>query len=177
MEPAGRVGGGEGKETLGIDAYSKKSSWLLGMRSLPGMAGIGPTILLASVFINILSLALPITLIQVYDRILPNESLSSLGWLVLGVVMALFLEAVLRVARTYLSGWVGLHFELEVGGGAFNRLTTTSITEFERDGLGTHLDRLNAVNTLRDFYSGSAFQVMLDVPFAILFVGAIGYLA
>lgn len=141
------------------------------------MSGIGPTILLASLLINVLSLALPITLIQVYDRILPNESLSSLGWLVVGVVVALFLEAVLRIARTYLSGWMGIHFELQVGGGAFNRLTLTSITEFEQVGLGTHLDRLNAVNTLRDFYSGSAFQVMLDVPFAILFVCVIAYLA
>ncbi len=147
------------------------------MQSLPGMSGIGPTILLASVFINLLSLALPVTLIQVYDRILPNESFSSLGWLVLGVAVALFLEAVLRVARTYLSGWMGIHFELQVGGGAFNRLTMTSITEFERDGMGTHLDRLNAVNSLREFYSGSAFQVMLDVPFALLFVAAIAYLA
>ncbi|MBF0462462.1 MAG: peptidase domain-containing ABC transporter [Magnetococcales bacterium] len=162
---------------MSIEAFSKKASWLLGIQSLPGMAGIGPTIILASVFINVLSLALPMTLIQVYDRILPNESLSSLGWLVVGVATALVLEAALRVARTYLSGWMGIHFELKVGGGAFNRLTVASITEFERDGLGTHLDRLNAVNTLREFYSGSAFQVMLDVPFAMLFVGAIAYLA
>ncbi|MBF0162209.1 MAG: ATP-binding cassette domain-containing protein [Magnetococcales bacterium] len=147
------------------------------MQSLPGMSGIGPSILLASVFVNTLSMALPITLIQVYDRILPNESLSSLAWLVVGVVVALLLEGVLRVARTYLSGWMGIHFELQVGGGAFNRLTSTSITEFERDGMGTHLDRLNAVNTLREFYSGSAFQVMLDLPFALLFIGAIAYLA
>ncbi|MBF0116056.1 MAG: ATP-binding cassette domain-containing protein [Magnetococcales bacterium] len=141
------------------------------------MRGIGPTILLASVLINVLSLALPLTLVQVYDRILPNESFSTLGWLVTGVVIALILEATLRVARTYLSGWVGIHFEVRVGGGAFNRLTSTRITEFERDGLGTHLDRLNSVNSLREFYSGSAFQVMLDVPFALLFVIAIAYLA
>ncbi|MEO5341359.1 MAG: peptidase domain-containing ABC transporter [Magnetococcus sp. MYC-9] len=162
---------------MGIEDFSKKAGWLRGMQGMPGMSGIGPSILLASAFINILSLALPITLIQVYDRILPNESLSTLGWLVVGVMVALLLEAVLRVARTYLSGWMGIHFELQVGGGAFNRLTSTSITEFERDGLGTHLDRLNAVNTLREFYSGNAFQVMLDLPFAVLFIGAIAYLA
>ncbi|MBF0185924.1 MAG: ATP-binding cassette domain-containing protein [Magnetococcales bacterium] len=150
---------------------------MLGMQSLPGMRGIGPTIVLSSVLINVLSLALPLTLVQVYDRILPNESFSTLGWLVMGVATALLLEGVLRVARTYLSGWVGIHFEMRVGGGAFNRLTSTRITEFERDGLGTHLDRLNSVNSLREFYSGSAFQVMLDVPFALLFVIAIAYLA
>ncbi len=147
------------------------------MQSIPGMRGIGPTILLASVLINVLSLALPLTLVQVYDRILPNESFSTLGWLVTGVMTALSLEAILRIARTYLSGWVGIHFEVRVGGGAFNRLTSTRITEFERDGLGTHLDRLNSVNSLREFYSGSAFQVMLDVPFAMLFIIAIAYLA
>ena len=141
------------------------------------MSGIAPSILLASVFINILSLALPITLIQVYDRILPNEALSSLSWLAAGVAGALFLEAILRISRTYLSGWMGIHFELIVGGGAFKRLTSTGIADFERDGLGTHLDRLSAVNILRDFYSGNAFQILLDLPFALLFVVVVGYLA
>ena len=141
------------------------------------MSGIAPSILIASVFINLLSLALPVTLIQVYDRILPNEALGSLSWLVVGVVGALFLEAILRIARTYLSSWMGIHFELLVGGSAFRRLTSTSIVDFELDGLGTHLDRLSAVNILRDFYSGNAFQVLLDVPFALLFVFAIWYLA
>ena len=160
-----------------IDHFSKESGWLAGTRNLPGMSGIAPAILIASIFINILSLALPVTLIQVYDRILPNKALGSLSWLVTGVVTALILEAILRIARTYLSGWMGIHFELLVGGGAFNRLTSTSIADFERDGLGTHLDRLSAVNMLRDFYSGNAFQILLDVPFALLFVFAIWYLA
>ena len=147
------------------------------MRSLPGISGIASTILVASLFINILSLALPVTLIQVYDRILPNEALGSLSWLVVGVASALILEAILRIARSYLSGWVGIHFELQIGGSAFKRLTLSNITEFEHDGLGTHLDRLGAVNVLRDFYSGNAFQILLDLPFALIFIGAIGYLA
>lgn len=141
------------------------------------MSSIAPAILAASALINFLSLALPITLIQVYDRIVPNQALGSLGWLVVGVVTALLLEAILRIARTYLSGWLGIHFELLVGGGAFQRLTATGIADFERDGMGTHMDRLSAVNVLRDFYSGNAFQVLLDVPFALVFVGAIWYVA
>lgn len=141
------------------------------------MSGITPAIFLASVFINILALALPITLIQVYDRILPNSALGTLSWLVTGVVCALILEGILRLARTYLSGWMGIHFELLVGVSAFRRLTSTGIGDFEQVGLGTHLDRLNAINTLRDFYSGNAFQVLLDVPFALIFIVAIWYLA
>ena len=55
------------------------------------------TVLLASLLINILSLAFPITLLQAYDRIIPNKSVNTLVLLTLGVGIALILEALLRI--------------------------------------------------------------------------------
>ncbi len=132
---------------------------------------------IASFFINILSLALPITLLQVYDRILPNSGRSTLFLLMSGVVIALLLEMVLRIVRSYTSGWISARFEHIAGCFSFERLLGTNLPDFEKDGAGVHMERLSALSTLKDFYAGQAVLTFFDLPFAILFLTVIAYLA
>lgn len=65
------------------------------------------TLLTCSIAISLLSLALPVTTLQVYDRILPNHSSGTLTILVLGVAVAMALEFLLRLARADLIGVTG----------------------------------------------------------------------
>jgi len=131
----------------------------------------------ASVFINVLSLALPITLLQVYDRILPNTGKSTLTLLVLGVVTALFLELILRMARAHVSGWIGARFEHLSSCAAMQRMLYSNMAAFERQGAGAQMERLTALNQLKEFYAGQAVLTVFDLPFAVLFLGIIAYLA
>lgn len=148
-----------------------------GVMSLPRNKGNTIDLFLASTTINILSLALPITLMQVYDRILPNQSMGTLYWLVIGCSVALFLEAMIRVSRSFISAWMAARFEHLVGCHALERLLKSRLEDFEKKGTGVHLDRLKAVTVLRGFYSGQVFQILLDLPFALLFIAAIWFLA
>jgi len=133
-------------------------------------------LLLVTVLVNILALALPLTLMQVYDRILVNQAIDTLVWLIVGCVVALSLEATLRITRAFISGYMAARFEHAAGCEAVDRLLNSRLEEFERDELGTQLDRLNAVSTLRGFYAGQPFQILMDFPFALLFLVAVGYL-
>jgi ATP-binding cassette subfamily C protein LapB len=134
-------------------------------------------ILAASVTINILSLALPVVLLQVYDRIIPNQATSTFALLVLGVGSALILDAILRLARAYITGWAGASFEHVAGCESVERLLDTDLASFERESSGVHLQRLAAVDTLRDFYGGQSMLILVDLPFAALFLATIGLLA
>ncbi|MBF0621379.1 MAG: ATP-binding cassette domain-containing protein, partial [Magnetococcales bacterium] len=118
----------------------------------------------------------PLTLLQIFDRILLFEALSTLGMLVLGVVAALFLEGFLQFLRSYIGAWLGARFEHLSSIMALERLLYTNLRDFERQGAGLHLERLNALNILKDFYSGQAVLTLLDVPFVFLYLGLIYYL-
>lgn len=63
------------------------------------------SVLLSSFAINLLSIAFPIALLQVYDRIIPNQSVNTLVLLLLGVLGALFIEMGLKICRAYLTNW------------------------------------------------------------------------
>ena len=47
-------------------------------------------LVLATLAVNVLALALPLTLLQVYDRIIPHKSFDSLTWLVIGCLTAIY---------------------------------------------------------------------------------------
>lgn len=134
-------------------------------------------LIIASVFINILALAMPLTLLQVYDRIIPNSAEGTLILLVSGVGVALILEALLRVGRSFVSGWMGARFDHMAGNAAIERLMGANIVDFEQVGTGNHMERYNALSQLREFYAGQAILVMCDLPFAVVYLSGITYLA
>ncbi len=143
------------------------------------LRGAGRTfdILASSAVINILSLAMPLALLQIYDRIIPNAAAETLVAIVLLVGIALVLEFILRACRTVVTTWMAARFEHAVGCRAIRHLLEADLAAFEAVGAGVHMQRLNAVGTLREFYGGQAMQVICDLPFAALFIGIVAYLA
>ncbi len=131
----------------------------------------------ATVFINILGLALPMSLLQIFDRVIPARDDATLVWMVAGVGCALVLEALLRVGRSYVGGWMGARFEHLTSCNTMERLLRANITDFEKRGAGAYLERLNALGALREFYSGPVAGAVFDLPFVILYLAVIAYLA
>ena len=143
------------------------------LRSLPRMAWSRPDILLASLTINILSLALPLVILQAYDRIIPNRATDTLVLLTVGLAVVLVLDAGLRMIRSYLNIWSAARFEHAAGCRAAERLLATDLATFEAVAPGTQLDRLNAIEPLRDFYSGQGLMAVVDLPFVVVFIALI----
>ncbi|MCF8473816.1 MAG: ATP-binding cassette domain-containing protein [Emcibacter sp.] len=135
-----------------------------------------PEIIASSLFLNILSLALPMVLLQVYDRIIPNVALQTLTLLIIGLVIVLIIDVLLRTARSYLSGWIGAKYEHDMGCNAVEKILQTDLQELEKLSPGIHLDRLSSIDSVRDFYASQAGLAMVDLPFVILFLGLLGYI-
>ncbi len=130
-------------------------------------------LVVASIFLNILGLAMPMSLLQVYDRILPNKSTGTMMLLLLGVLGALLLESVLSICRSWITGWVGAKFEHKSGCEALRRILCTSIGQFEKEESGIHLERINSLGVVREFYAGQALLTFLDLPFALLYLSLV----
>lgn len=133
--------------------------------------GMKVTILVASVVINILALAFPLLMLQLYDRILPFRSNETLLLLALTVLLAILIESVLRGVRSYVTAWVAARFEHRAMNAVVNRALAEPLHQFERKGTGILMDRFRSITTLKYHYSGQAFQQLLDLPFTALYVG------
>ena len=152
-------------------------TWSFGQATVPDSPMPGGPVLFASLIVNLFSLALPIVILQIYDRILPNEATDTLIVLTVGLVLVLLLDGAFRTARAYVTGWNAARFEHLLGCRAIDRLLSSHIDKLERDPPGVHLDRLGAINTLRDFHGGQAKLLLVDLPFIALFLALIYVIA
>jgi ATP-binding cassette subfamily C protein LapB len=134
-------------------------------------------LVLATLATNILSLALPIMTLQVYDRILPNPGTGTLWALIVCVIGAIALEAALRASRSYLLGWSAAAFEHRASCEAVARVLDADLSRFDVRGVGEQLHRLNAIGRLKDVYSGAWLSAAVDIAFVTVFLALIAYLA
>ena len=128
------------------------------------------TVIAAGVVINVLGLGFPLLMLQLYDRILPSQSLSTLTLFVVGIAIALCLEAVTMMARSSLTAWIAAKFEHAAMTQAMSRFLREPIQEFEQKGTGEITHTLKSISGLKSLYAGSSYQQLSDLPFSLLYV-------
>ena len=134
-------------------------------------------VITSSVVINLLALATPLVMLQVFDRIIAKGSMDTLSLIMFGATVAIGLEALLRIVRSHLSAWIAARFEHKAMMGTTSRMLAMPLHEFELQGTGAHNDHFKAIQSLKSFYSGQTFQHMLDVPFTVLYVLVIAFIS
>lgn len=132
-------------------------------------AVLHPTLILCSVLLNLLAVALPIFTLQVYDRVLPNAAQDTLLLLTVLLVTVLVGEGVMRGIRSALAGWAGARYEHGTGCAGIERLLGADYRAAGAETTGTHLERLSAIDRLREFYANQGPIILIDLPFALLF--------
>jgi ATP-binding cassette subfamily C protein LapB len=133
-------------------------------------------VLLASLIINLLSIALPLFTMNVYDRVIPNHATASLWVLAIGVLIAFALEFSLRRARTEVLDQVGRRLDLKLSQKIFGRLLATPLgaTQGSVGGLAA---RVSEYSIVRDFFASTTVVLIVDLCFLVLFVAVIAYIA
>jgi ATP-binding cassette subfamily C protein LapB len=121
---------------------------------------------LASLAINLLALALPLSIMQVYDRIIPNHSFATLAYLFIGLGLAISIDYVLKTSRSALLSWHATRFVEKVENEAVSRFLRAPNGAFERDPAAVNVNRYSAAAALADYHSGPARLVAIDLPFA-----------
>lgn len=133
-------------------------------------------ILIASFFINILGLVFPLFLLQIYDRIIPNQALQSLTVLVLIVIGAVIVEVVLKILRSIAVSWANVRTEYLEQKKLITKLLNADLKTYELKGAGDYLERLRSISSLRENLSGQNIINFIDMPFALVFIFLVWYL-
>ena len=154
------------EELRAVIARTKQLPPLAEDRFQPAM----PLVTAATIGLNLLALNIPVVMLIVFDRIMPNQAFGTLTLLVLGAVVAFTLEALLRTARTHIMAWSAAKFEHITSEDVASRLLAMPLNSFEAAGAGRHLERFKNVGLLKQHYAGQSFQQWLDLPFSLLYL-------
>ena len=152
-----------------IDEYIKpyESSWFWSIVLRDWKRYID--IMFASLIANILALATIIFSMQVYDRVVPSQSIPTLWVLAGGVLIAAIFEFVLRVARIYLSDIIGKRADLRISDRVFGH--TLRIKNSERSkSTGTFISQIREWEGVRELVTPTTISAIADLPFFFLFL-------
>ncbi len=133
----------------------------------------GPAVLAGSFALNLLALAMPLAMLQIFDRIIPFQSTGTLMVFLIGLVVVCVLELVLRLARIVLVGHAGATFERDLGARVLDHTLRSVPRDHERDTAGIHFERFGAVTQLREHYAGQGRLLAIDLPFTVIFIALI----
>lgn len=127
-------------------------------------------VLAASLFIQLLGLAMPLGTQVVIDKVIAHQTMSTLGVIGLGLAMALLFNAGLAWLRQYLVLHTGNRVDAVLASQVFGHLLSLPLGYFEQRPTGTLVARLQAVEAIREFIAGAALALLLELPFVVVFV-------
>ncbi len=125
--------------------------------------------MLASFFVQIFGLLSPLIFMIVIDKVLSNNSLSTLDVLVFALVVVSLFEIVLNGLRTYLMSHTANRIDLMLGVQLFKHLMSLPLSYFESRQVGDTIARMKELENVRSFITGTALMLILDLFFCLYF--------
>ncbi|WP_394211200.1 type I secretion system permease/ATPase [Enterovibrio calviensis] len=156
-----------GDKSVDIHQHTKKGHWLFSM--LWEAAPIYREALLASVIVNIFALVSPLFMMNVYDKILPNQAFESLWVLASGAALVFAFDYILRYVRSSLIDNAGKKIDIVVS----SRLFAKSIgIPLEKRGpsVGGMAKQISEFDSVREMLTSTTVTALVDLPFAIFFL-------
>jgi ATP-binding cassette subfamily C protein LapB len=118
--------------------------------------------------INLLALAVPVFVLQVYDRVVAYAGMSTLQGLLVGMAIVLGFDFVLRQARGRILQTVALRLDVAVARRLFQTLTGLPLQTLERTRAERWACAFRDVDTVRNALSGSTALLVCELPFLML---------
>ncbi|HEX7741084.1 MAG TPA: ABC transporter transmembrane domain-containing protein, partial [Sphingobium sp.] len=159
-----------------LDAILRKpgKSWLWDA-VMSDRRGYGE-VMIGSLVGNLLTFATSLFAMQVWDRVIPAQSIPTLWVLALGVGMALLLELMLRTARVQLVDRIGRRADLEISARIFARALDIRNDARPRS-TGALISQLRDIEQVREMLTSTTVAALIDLPFIILFLALFTILA
>jgi ATP-binding cassette, subfamily B, bacterial HlyB/CyaB len=132
-------------------------------------------VLLASLALQIVALATPLFTQAIIDKVVVHRTQSTL--IAIGIAMAIFIvfNALMSWGRQYLVLHTGNRVDAVLGAAVWEHLLKLPTRYFEHRPTGVVAARLHAVETIREFVSGAAVSLILDLPFLVICLGVMLY--
>ena len=133
-------------------------------------------VLLAAFLANLFALGMPLFVMNVYDRVVPNQAFDTLWVLALGLSIMLVSDLVLRTMRGRFVDLASSRADLKLSAFIMERVLGMRM-EQRPASAGSFASNLRAFESVRDFIGSATVVAFIDLPFALVFILVIGWIS
>lgn len=138
--------------------------------------GLYRDVLIAAFMVNVFALAMPLFVLNVYDRVVPNHAIETLFLFSIGVVIVLVADLALRIMRSYFVDKAAARADVKLSAMIMERALGMRMEDFPAS-VGAFASRLNSFEAVRSFIASATVLAFVDLPFALLFIAIIALIA
>jgi ATP-binding cassette, subfamily C, bacterial LapB len=119
--------------------------------------------------INIFGLASSIFIMNVYDRVVPNNAFETLWVLSAGIVVVFVFDFILRNLRSHFLDHAGRKADVKISGALFEQILGMTMTARPASA-GILASNMKEFEALRDFFTSATVTTLIDLPFVFIFI-------
>jgi len=133
-------------------------------------------VLLAALLANTFALGMPLFIMNVYDRVVPNQAFETLWVLALGLSVMLISDLVLRTMRVRFVDLASSRADVKLSAFIMERVLGMRM-EQRPASAGSFASNLRAFESVRDFIGSATVVAFIDLPFALIFMAVIAWIS
>lgn len=126
-------------------------------------------VLLASFFVQCFALVTPLFFQVVIDKVMVHRGLTSLHVLVIGLAAIAIFEVMLTGLRTYVFSHTTNRIDVELGAKLYRHVMGLPLAYFGARRVGETVARIRELDSIRNFLTGSALTLVIDLLFVFVF--------
>ncbi len=135
------------------------------------------TMIVISLFTNLIAVVFPLMIMFIYDRVIGAQSARALPYIIAGIALVLAADVILRGLRSRLMGFIAGRLDYLLGVATFDRILSLPPAYTESAAVSTQLSRIKEFESLRDFFTGPLANVAFELPFSVVILLIIGAIA
>ncbi len=129
----------------------------------------------AAILVNLFAIVSPLFVMNVYDRVVPNNATDTLWVLATGVFIVFGFDLLLKTLRVHYVDSAGRNADVMLASRIFEQVLGMRLA-FRPESSGSFANQLREFETLREFFSSATLVAFIDLPFVFLFILLIGYI-
>lgn len=126
-------------------------------------------VIVASICVNVFALVSAFYVMTVYDRVIPNETLSTLFVLTAGVSVVILFDFLMKSIRSAITDRAGANIDAEVGETLFDHISRNE-SLIGGQPTGAVATTVKEFDSLKDFMASATLVAFADLPFVFLFL-------
>ena len=127
-------------------------------------------VLMASLVLQLLNLAQPLVMQQIFDKVIGQQNLDTLYTLGLILLLVSLFQGLLGAVRTYLFADTTNRIDIVLGSEVIQHLLRLPLRYFDKRPVGELQTRLGELNNIRNFLTGSLLTLVLDGVFSVIYI-------
>lgn len=126
-------------------------------------------VIIASFLINLFVMASPIFILNIYDRVVPNNAIDTMWVFATGIIVIYFFDITLKFLRSYFLENAAKKSDVIMSSLIYEHVLNLKMAS-KPNSVGSFANNLKDFDSIRGFFTASSIATMIDLPFTIIFL-------